>query len=120
MINNNEFTITGRELYATETPCKLSPMEKAIERHVRKLWHTGEPTKAINGLARAVRAEVEPTLARLREVDAMVNSGMSLLAFLHKREAAIPQWTRIWEDRPALPQGLKMPPNKCTSPAFNV
>ena len=71
-------------------------------------------------LAESIRREVAPQLEQAREIDSFIASGKSLVGWLKEKAtpAKLPAWARL--QAPALPVGLRMPPNVCTNPAFNV
>lgn len=110
---------TARANWKTNNRATRKPdaIGKAIERNARKAyWTTGR--KSLATLAKQIRADVAPTLALLREADAMIASGLNCLPSLFRQRPTAPYIVR--EKAPALPVGLKMPANKCLAPAFNV
>ena len=70
-------------------------------------------------LALKIREEVAPQIAELHDVRDFIASGKSLVRYLKEKSVPTVQaWARL--KAPPLPVGLKMPPNKCFSPAISL
>ena len=70
-------------------------------------------------LASQIRDEVAPQIEALHDVRDFIASGKSLVGYLKEKTISeVPAWAKL--KAPPLPVGLKMPPNKCLSPAISL
>ena len=96
---------------------------KHFHKELRKITKGHGPSIAHSrmlAMQSAIHEEVAPVLDTMRKIDLLINSGLSLVSAVREMNKGETIEPFRKADKPALPTGLRLPPNVCTSPRITI